>query len=100
MTIVSDIEFDRGVYSNGGTNFQGWKESFEKAGYKLPSIIFWNVAGVTNGVPVTKFDNDVCMISGFATNILENLLSLEQYNPIDVMLDKLKPYVEMLKNQN
>ena len=47
-----------------------------------------------------KFGNGVCMISGFATNILENLLSLEQYNPIDVMLDKLKPYVEMLKNQN
>ena len=47
-----------------------------------------------------RFDNDVCMISGFATNILENLLSLEQYNPIDVMLDKLNPYVEMLKNQD
>ena len=32
-----------------------------------------------------KFGNDACMISGFATNILENLLSLEQFQTIFIV---------------
>ena len=98
IIIISDMEFDKGVMSQTGTNFEGWKSSFEKEGYKLPTIIFWNVAGDTKGIPVTKFDNDVSMISGFSPNILTNLLTLEKYTPIDVMLEKLSIYQEMLKN--
>ena len=97
LLIISDMEFDYGVYSETGTNFEGWKQAFKKEGYELPKIIFWNVAGKTKGVPATKFDNDVAMISGFSTNILENLLSLEQYTPNNIMLEKLSIYLEMLK---
>ena len=96
LLIISDMEFDYGVYSKGGTNFDGWKQAFEVEGYKLPTIIFWNVAGSTKGVPTTKFDNDVAMVSGFSTNILENLLSLEEYTPTNIMMDKLSIYLEML----
>ena len=97
LLIISDMEFDYGVYSETGTNFEGWKQAFKKESYELPKIIFWNVAGKTKGVPATKFDNDVAMISGFSTNILENLLSLEQYTPNNIMLEKLSIYLEMLK---
>jgi len=97
LLIISDMEFDRGVYSENGTNFDGWKQAFEAVGYKLPIIIFWNVAGSTQGVPATRFDNDVAMISGFSTNILENLFSLENYTPTNIMLEKLAIYLEMLK---
>ena len=100
LLIISDMEFDRGVYSENGTNFDGWKQSFESFGYKLPIIIFWNVAGATQGIPATKFDNDVTMISGFSTNILESLLTLENYTPTNIMLEKLTIYLEMLKNTN
>ena len=97
LIIISDMEFDKGIYSENGTNLDGWHRSFEEAGYKLPKIIFWNVAGRTNGVPATKFDNDVAMISGFSKNILENILTLENYTPVDVMLEQLSIYLEMLK---
>ena len=70
--------------------------NFQLKQNKLPIIIFWNVAGSTNGVPVTKFDQDVAMISGFSTNILDNILTLDKYSPTDVMLDKLSKYLEML----
>lgn len=99
ILIISDMEFDRGIYSSRGTNFNGWKQSFKEAGYTLPTIIFWNVAGVTNGIPVTKFENDVAIVSGFSTNILNNLLTLEKYTPIDVMLEKLSIYLEMLNQE-
>lgn len=97
ILIISDMEFDRGVHSQSGTNFEGWEKAFKNENYDLPTIIFWNVAGATKGVPVTKFDNDVAMVSGFSTNILDNLLTLDKYTPIDMMLEKLTPYLEMLK---
>ena len=96
LLIISDMEFDKGVYSKEGTNFKGWKKSFLENGYILPNIIFWNVAGSTKGLPVTVFDNDVSMISGFSTNILNNLLTLENNSPLELMYDKLNTYIELL----
>lgn len=100
LLIISDMEFDQGVYSKNGTNLDGWKQSFNDEGYKLPIIIFWNVAGVSYGVPATKFDHDIGMISGFSTNILNNLLTIDKYSPKDVMLEKLSIYIDMLINEN
>lgn len=96
LLIISDMEFDQGVYTEHGTNFKNWKIAFQEKGYKLPIIIFWNVAGRTLGIPATKFEQDVAMISGFSTNILDNLLNLKEYTPMDVMLEKLSTYIKML----
>lgn len=97
LLIISDMEFDQGAYSRTGTNFKGWKQAFIEDGYVLPRIIFWNVSTRCNGVPVTKFDKDVVMINGFSTNVLENILTIENYAPMDVMLEKLAVYLEMLR---
>ena len=97
IIIISDMEFDCGVMSRGGTNLHGWKDTFEEAGYKLPTIIFWNVAANTRGLPATKNDGDVCMISGFNTSVLEHILDLENYRPEDVMLEILKPYFHEIR---
>ena len=96
ILIITDMEFDDGVHSKGGTNFEGWRKAFKDKGYQLPTIIFWNVAGSTRGIPITKYDGDVAIISGFSTNLLENLFTLDNYNPIDVMLEQLTTYLEML----
>lgn len=95
LIIVSDMEFDRGCYSKEGTNFQGWKKAFEEKGYILPKIIFWNVA--TQGFPVSKYDNDVCMISGFSTSVFENILNLEDFTPEGAMLKSLEPYIKIIE---
>ena len=97
IVIISDMEFDSGVYSKGGTNFEGWKKAFEEQGFTLPTIIFWNVAAWVNGFPTTKKDNDVVMVSGFSTNILDNLFNLDNYNPTNCMLSTLDKYLKLLK---
>ena len=97
IIIISDMEFDRGIVSSNGTNFDGWKEAFISKGFKLPQIIFWNVAGNPRGLPVTKFDEDVAMISGFSTSILDNLLSLENLSPEKMMIEVLSKYLDLLK---
>ena len=99
IIIISDMEFDHGVYSKGGTNFNGWKKAFEAAGYSLPKIVFWNVAGRTNGLPVTKNDNDVIMVSGFSTNLLENIFNVENFNPVEQMLKALEKYIILINEK-
>lgn len=117
IIIISDMEFDHGCYSSGDpydtgddhrggwgwyapsksvTNLDGWKKAFADKGYQLPKIIFWNVAASTNGLPATKQDNDVAMISGFSTYILENILNPENITPEQIMRDTLDKYIRML----
>lgn len=97
IIIISDMEFDNGVYSKNGTNFSGWKRNFKDKGFELPKIIFWNVACDTLGVPTTKFEQDVAMISGFSTNVLENLFNIENYSPVKIMLETLEKYRKLLQ---
>ncbi len=97
IIIISDMEFDIGVCSKDGTNFQGWRATFNEAGYELPKIVFWNVAGYTRGLPVTKNDNDVIMVSGFSTNLLENILNIDEFNPINQMLKALDKYIKLIE---
>lgn len=99
LIIISDMEFDKGVYSKQGTNFDGWKKTFEEKGYLLPKIVFWNVAGNIMGVPVTSYQDDVIMISGFSTAVLENLLTLEKFTPINAMLNTLEKYIKILQEE-
>ena len=96
IIIVSDMEFDDGVYSATGTNLNGWKAQFKALGYTMPKIIFWNVSNRSKGTPATKFDNDVAMISGFSTSVFENILDVEKMTPINIMLQKLAKYLEMI----
>lgn len=96
ILIITDMEFDQGVYSQNETNFSGWKKAFEESGYNLPTIIFWNVAGVTTGIPITKLDDNVAIVSGFSTNILDNLFNLDSYDPCKVMRDTIEKYLIML----
>lgn len=98
LLIISDMEFDKGVYSVYGTNLSGWQQAFKVVGYKLPIIIFWNVIGAVHGVPATKFDQDVIMINGFSINILSDLFLPENNTINNLMLNKLAIYLEMLKN--
>ena len=96
IIIISDMEFDSGCHTENGTNFEGWKKNFEEAGYKLPKIIFWNVAAFIQGVPVTKYDKDVAIVSGFNTSILENITNIENIDPIKIMICTLEKYVKLL----
>lgn len=100
IVIISDMEFDSGVMSKNKTNFTGWKNEFQNNNYFLPKIIFWNVAADIKGVPVTKYDSDVVMLSGFSTNLLENIFTLENYTPKDAMFEKLNVYLDMLNVDN
>lgn len=63
ILIISDMEFDQGAYFAGNPLEESAKE-FEAHGYELPKLIFWNVCGRTNVVPMKQNKNGVFLLSG------------------------------------
>ena len=94
LLIISDMEFDSCVEEK--TNYSYWKEEYQKYGIKMPKIIFWNVAGNSLGIPVTKNEDGVAIVSGFSSSIFKGIFDIENYNPIEVMKEILKPYMDLI----
>ena len=87
ILIISDMEFNEGV--SGETTFETAKKNFFEAGYKLPSIIFWNVYASGSNLPVRFDESGVALVSGFSTNVLKSVLSGKLDSPEKFMLDTL-----------
>lgn len=83
ILIVSDMGFDSAVYDyDGGRTrkalFDNIAKAYEKAGYKLPRMVFWNVAGKTgNGIPMKQNDLGVILLGGFSIQLLDMVMSGE-----------------------
>ena len=60
------------------------KAKFERYGYKLPQIVFWNVNGRVGNLPVTMRDENVALISGASPSIIRAVLT-DNINPIKIM---------------
>lgn len=110
LYIFSDMEFDECVFFDnssfklsqdiwGGwsrrngvnsieevnSNLEHIKQHWEAAGYKMPSIIFWNLASRQNRIPA--IGEGFSYISGFSPVMIENILSGR--DGYDLMIDKL-----------
>lgn len=89
LLIISDMEFDCcvGTESSGGywnrfkkadkKLFDAIAEKFNKAGYQLPRVAFWNVNSRTNTIPLTENKLGVSLVSGFSAAIAKMVLSNE-----------------------
>jgi len=86
LIIISDIQFNRSCDNNKKTNFESIQKLYAKAGYTMPSIIFWNVAASSN-VPMTKDDTNTALVSGCSPSILKSILNARFLTPIDLMTD-------------
>lgn len=88
LYIISDMEFDYCSVNAKLTNFEYAKAEFERHGYKLPQIIFWNVASINMQQPVTKNEQGVALVSGCSPHIFA-MLSKDMLNPYSYMLEVL-----------
>lgn len=99
ILIISDMEFNSNTMYYDKRLFESIKKKYELYGYNLPQLIFWNVCGRTNTIPMIENDCGVKLISGFSTAAIqaacnneiispyENLvkvLSSERYEPITI----------------
>ena len=105
ILIVSDMEFDQGTSWGGQTsywyggrrdNFDATRNSlftsitkkWEKAGYKIPRLVFWNVCSRTGTIPVQNNSLGVALVSGFSPSIAKMVFSAK-LDPYEVLVNAL-----------
>ena len=104
ILILSDMEFDAATDSGYGFDYDTWtiyqlpkltiklfediKIRYEERGYKLPRLIFWNICGRTDTIPLTKNELGVSLISGFSTNVMQMIMS-DAMDPYQALVEIL-----------
>ncbi|MDF2587469.1 MAG: hypothetical protein K0S41_1310 [Anaerocolumna sp.] len=84
--IISDMEFDSCTNNANLSNFENAKMLFQKEGYELPKVVFWNVASRNEQVPVTMHDSGVALVSGSSPRIFDMVKSGD-INPMKLMIE-------------
>lgn len=104
ILIISDMEFDGCATSGSVSSRNVWgysrtvpptsrlfdeiSQRYKNAGYKMPRLIFWNVASRTGTIPVKENDLGVALVSGFSPNIAKMVMS-GQTDPYDCLLEAI-----------
>lgn len=91
LYIISDMEFDYCAKGASLTNFEYAKKLFEDAGYKLPEVVFWNVASRNRQQPVTKNEQGVLLVSGCTPRLFKMMTAgkLSESTPYEFMMEVL-----------
>lgn len=102
LLVVSDMQFDEATY-NYKSNLEYAQSKFEQYGYKLPNIVFWNVAGTTN-TPATVYDKNTSLVSGFTPSVMKSIMEMDEdaFTPDGIMMkqlhsEQIDKIMEMLK---
>ncbi len=100
ILIISDMEFDDGMYFGSSDNyysenaseqkqlFTNIQKGFEAEGFKLPKLIFWNVNSRSGTIPVRENDLGVGLVSGFSQQILKMVMS-DKLDPFEIIVEQL-----------
>ena len=122
VLIISDMEFDQASAPNcwflpGKRETVDWApvdealfttigKQYEAAGYRMPRLIFWNVCGRTDTIPMVDNAEGLCLLSGFSQNAmkiaaekekkdpweaLKKVLDSPRYQPIEEALRQMEP---------
>lgn len=123
LYIISDMQFDDATNPNNNNSYGYWskparkekpkafmqtmKERFDKAGYRLPSIVYWNVRESDCGMFQQKFDGeDCCMVSGYSPSLFRDVINGTQFveetneQGEKVVREKLDPITIMMTALN
>jgi len=86
ILILSDMQFDRCVKFDDSA-IKMIRRKYEAAGYKVPSVVFWNL-NASGNVPVKSNEFGVALVSGFSPAIVASVLGAdpEEFTPKAIML--------------
>jgi hypothetical protein len=75
LYIISDMQFDDCCYNSDESVFEHYQKEFEKVGYKLPTVVFWNVAGENyKNVPITINNSGAIVCSGYSPSVIKYIM--------------------------
>lgn len=89
IIILSDMEFNQGTSGNFNVTAQGMLERmYSEAGYDVPKVVYWNLAGRNDKNKPVAFDKDgTALVSGFSPSLLSSLLGGKDMTPYSMMMD-------------
>lgn len=88
LYIISDMEFDSCARGANVTNFQYARNCYAQHGYKLPEVVFWNVASRNAQQPVTMNEQGVALVSGCSPRIF-SMIASGNLSPYAFMMEVL-----------
>lgn len=88
ILILSDMEFDCATSYCNANLFKVIGKKYAACGYKLPRLIFWNIASRTGTIPVKENELGVALVSGYSVNTLKMVLSGE-FDPYNLLVKTL-----------
>lgn len=86
IIIFSDMQFD-GCVQFDDSAIEMIRRKYEKAGYNVPKVVFWNLNARDNA-PVKFNEQGVALVSGFSPAILTSILScdFDAFSPYGIMM--------------
>lgn len=88
LIVISDMEIDE-CGNKEWTFYDKMVHKFEKHGYSLPSIIFWNVNSRHDVFHADSSRKGVQLVSGQSVSTFKNLMKCIEMTPVEAMLNTL-----------
>ncbi|MEW8963233.1 DUF2828 family protein [Paraclostridium dentum] len=90
LIIISDMQFDDATVSYGDMTFYDtMKEMYNRAGYEIPNIVFWQVDSRRDSFQVTSEYKGVQLASGQSPSVFKSILNTIGKTPYEAMLEIL-----------
>lgn len=70
--------------------FKSMSKKYEKAGYKMPQLIFWNVNAKKATFHASKDDAGASLVSGFSVNVFKQVIKSIGSTPYELMMNVLE----------
>lgn len=90
IVIVSDMQINycvEGIKDKKITFYEAMSEKYEAAGYKMPSVVFWNVNAARPTFHASASQNRVSLVSGFSPAIFKSVMQNLDMSPMELMLE-------------
>jgi hypothetical protein len=89
IIIITDMQFDEGVEAYDETIYENCRKKFEKAGIKMPNVIYWNVGSYTDSFQVNSGVRGVQFASGHSINVFKTVMASIDCTPYEAMIKTL-----------
>jgi hypothetical protein len=94
LFIFTDMQFNEAHRGNNtDTLFKHIGQKYEKIGYKMPKLVFWNLrASKSDAFPITMDENGFAYLSGFSAELLKVFMQGVDFNPSSILKALLSRY--------
>jgi len=89
VIVLTDMQFNEAF--RGNNPYQEVQQMYKIAGYKVPSMVFWNLRASKAAFPVAGDTPGTALLSGYSAELLKGVME-NISNPVDVMMNVIEDY--------